>query len=153
MMKLVLLDGYSLLYRAYHALSTPMNAPDGTPTNAIHGFLMMLCRIMEEEKPDYMGVAFDAHAKTFRAEMYAAYKAGYLGNNILDTYFSFIANMIAEEKLTVVEDTVIASKFKDRYTIDLPLPFVRQVLGVGVQNMSFIEKISQKYQIVRHIFC
>lgn len=72
-------------------------------------------------------------------KMYAAYKAGYLGNNILDTYFSFIANMIAEEKLTVVEDTVIASKFKDRYTIDLPLPFVRQVLGVGVQNKSFIE--------------
>lgn len=72
-------------------------------------------------------------------KMYAAYKAGYLGNNILNTYFSFIANMIAEEKLTVVEDTVIASKFKDRYTIDLPLPFVRQVLGVGVHNKSFIE--------------
>ena len=47
-------------------------------------------------------------------KLYAAYKAGYLGNNILDTYFSFMANMITEEHLTVVEDTVIATKFNDR---------------------------------------
>ncbi len=40
--KIVLLDGYSLMYRAFHALQTPMNAPDGTPTNAVHGFVMML---------------------------------------------------------------------------------------------------------------
>ena len=53
-------------------------------------------------------------------KLYAAYKAGYLGNNILDTYFSFMANMITEEHLTVVEDTVIATKFKDRYTMELP---------------------------------
>lgn len=72
-------------------------------------------------------------------KLYAAYKAGFLGNNILDTYFSFMANMISEERLTVVEDTVIAAKFKERYTMELPLPFIRQVLGVGVQNGSFIE--------------
>ena len=47
-------------------------------------------------------------------KLYAAYKAGYLGNNILDTYFSFIANMISEERLTVVEDNVIADKFRER---------------------------------------
>ena len=41
---LVLLDGYSLMYRAFHALQTPMTAPDGTPTNAVHGFMMMLLR-------------------------------------------------------------------------------------------------------------
>lgn len=80
-------------------------------------------------------------------KLYAAYKAGYLGNNILDTYFSFIANMIVEEHLTVVEDTVIATKFKDRYTMELQLPFIRQVLGVGVQNGSFIEDHG-KYSVV-----
>lgn len=80
-------------------------------------------------------------------KLYAAYKAGYLGNNILDTYFSFMANMISEEHLTVVEDTVIAAKFKERYTIELPLPFIRQVLGVGVQNGSFIEDHG-KYGVV-----
>lgn len=80
-------------------------------------------------------------------KLYAAYKAGFLGNNILDTYFSFIANMISEERLTVVEDTVIAAKFKERYTMELPLPFIRQVLGVGVQNGSFIEDHG-KYSVV-----
>lgn len=80
-------------------------------------------------------------------KLYAAYKAGFLGKNILDTYFSFIANMISEERLAVVEDTVIAAKFKERYTMDLPLPFIRQVLGVGVQNGSFIEDHG-KYSVV-----
>lgn len=80
-------------------------------------------------------------------KLYAAYKAGYLGNNILDTYFSFVANMIFEEHLTMVEDTVIAATFDKRYTIKLPLPFVRQVLGVGVQNNCFIENCG-KYSVV-----
>ena len=80
-------------------------------------------------------------------KLYAAYKAGFLGNNVLDTYFSFVANMISEERLTVVEDTVIAAKFKERYTMELPLPFIRQVLGVGVQNGSFIEDHG-KYSVV-----
>ena len=80
-------------------------------------------------------------------KLYAAYKAGYLGNNILDTYFSFMANMIFEEHLMVVEDGIIAAKFKERYTIELPLPFIRQVLGVGVHNGSFIEDHG-KYSVV-----
>ncbi|MBE5780185.1 MAG: hypothetical protein E7331_12775 [Clostridiales bacterium] len=80
-------------------------------------------------------------------KLYAAYKAGYLGNNILDTYFSFIANMISEEHLTIVEDTVIAERFKKRYSIDLPLSFVRQTLGVGVQKNCFVEDHG-KYSVV-----
>ena len=80
-------------------------------------------------------------------KLYAAYKSGFLGNNILDTYFSFMANMISEERLSVVEDTVIAAKFEKRYTMELPLPFIRQVLGVGVQNGSFIEDHG-KYSVV-----
>ena len=73
--KIVILDGYSLMYRAFHALQTPMSAPDGTPTNAIHGFVMMLLKVIEEERPDAMAVAFDLHAPTFRHEMYDGYKA------------------------------------------------------------------------------
>ena len=75
MEKLVLLDGYSLMYRAYHALQTPMSAPDGTPTNAVHGFLMMLFKVIAEEKPTGLAVAFDMHAPTFRAEIFDGYKA------------------------------------------------------------------------------
>ena len=75
-MKVLLLDGYSLMYRAYHALATaPMTAPDGTPTTAIHGFAMMLLRLIADEKPDRMAVAFDAKAATFRHQMYDGYKA------------------------------------------------------------------------------
>jgi len=80
-------------------------------------------------------------------KLYAAYKAGYLGDNILDTYFSFIANIISESQLSVVEDNDIAAKFKERYSIELPLPFVRQVLGVGVQNKCFVEDHG-KYSVV-----
>ncbi len=75
MEKLVLVDGYSLMYRAYHALQTPMSAPDGTPTNAVHGFLMMLMKVIGDEKPDALAVAFDVHAPTFRAGLYDGYKA------------------------------------------------------------------------------
>ena len=80
-------------------------------------------------------------------KLYAAYKAGYLGDNILDTYFSFVANILVEEHISVVEDHVIASKLSERYSIDFPLPFVRQVLGVGVQNNCFVEDHG-KYSVV-----
>ena len=73
--KIVILDGYSLMYRAYHALQTPMSAPDGTPTNAIHGFVMMLLKVIEDERPDALAVAFDMHAPTFRHDMFDGYKA------------------------------------------------------------------------------
>lgn len=73
--KIVILDGYSLMYRAYHALQSPMSAPDGTPTNAVHGFVMMLLKVIDEERPDALAVAFDMHAPTFRHAMYDGYKA------------------------------------------------------------------------------
>ncbi len=73
--KIVILDGYSLMYRAYHALQSPMSAPDGTPTNAVHGFVMMLLKVIDEERPDALAVAFDMHAPTFRHTMYDGYKA------------------------------------------------------------------------------
>ncbi|MBQ8506502.1 MAG: DNA polymerase I [Clostridia bacterium] len=73
--KMVLVDGYSLMYRAYHALQSPMSAPDGTPTNAVHGFVMMLLKVIGEEKPEGIAVAFDMHAPTFRSGIFDGYKA------------------------------------------------------------------------------
>ncbi|MBQ9950875.1 MAG: DNA polymerase I [Clostridia bacterium] len=72
--KIVLLDGYSLMYRAFHGLQAPMTAPDGTPTNAVHGFMMMLMKVIEEEQPECLAVAFDVHAPTLRHLRYADYK-------------------------------------------------------------------------------
>ncbi|ECV9671649.1 hypothetical protein F2N07_05550 [Campylobacter jejuni] len=72
-------------------------------------------------------------------KLYAAYKAGYLGDNILDTYFTLVANMILEKHLRIIQDTVIVSEIKERYQIELPIPFVRQILGIGVKNNCFID--------------
>ena len=63
--KIVLVDGYSLLYRAFHALPL-MDNGEGQYTNTIYGFLSMLLKVLSEEKPAYCAVAFDEHAPTFR---------------------------------------------------------------------------------------
>lgn len=71
--KIVLIDGHSILNRAFYGLPDLTNA-DGLHTNAIYGFLTIMFKILEEEKPDYLTVAFDVHAPTFRHEMYEEYK-------------------------------------------------------------------------------
>ena len=70
---------------------------------------------------------------------YAAFKAGYLGTNVLDTYFSFVANIILENKYTTIEDASIRNAIMERYDIELPLTFIRQVLSVGVEHNCFVE--------------
>src|ERR1051325_8807890 len=74
MATLVLVDGSSYLYRAFHALPD-LRAADGEPTGALRGVLSMLRRIAEDEKPDYFAFVFDAPGKTFRDEWYPEYKA------------------------------------------------------------------------------
>ena len=71
--KLVLVDGNSLMYRAYHALP-PLDNGEGVPTNAVYGFLSMLLKALADEKPGYCAVAFDPHGPTFRHADYEAYK-------------------------------------------------------------------------------
>ena len=73
MNKLVLIDGNSLINRAFYA-TPPLSAKDGTPTNAVYAFVNMLVRIIGDIKPRYMLVAFDRKEPTFRHEMYADYK-------------------------------------------------------------------------------
>ncbi len=71
--KLVLIDGHSILNRAFYGVPDLSNAR-GLHTNAVYGFLNIMFRILEEEKPEYLAVAFDVHAPTFRHKMYEAYK-------------------------------------------------------------------------------
>ena len=71
--KIVLIDGHSILNRAFYGLPDLTNS-EGLHTNAVYGFLTILFKILEEETPDYLTVAFDVHAPTFRHEMYADYK-------------------------------------------------------------------------------
>ena len=71
--KLVLIDGHSILNRAYFGIPNLSNSK-GLHTNAVYGFLNILFRILDEEQPDYLTVAFDVSAPTFRHKMYADYK-------------------------------------------------------------------------------
>ena len=71
--KLLLIDGHSMLNRAFYGIPM-LTAPDGRHTNAVYGFLNILFHVLEEEQPQYLAVAFDLHAPTFRHKMYEAYK-------------------------------------------------------------------------------
>ncbi len=73
--KIILIDAYSLMFRAFHALPLLDNG-QGVYTNAIHGFMSMLLKAITEFEPTYCAVAFDMHAPTFRHIQYPEYKAG-----------------------------------------------------------------------------
>ncbi|WP_375483600.1 DNA polymerase I [uncultured Jatrophihabitans sp.] len=75
--RLLLLDGHSLAYRAFYALrEVEMSTTTGQPTNAVFGFTSMLINLLRDEEPTHVAVAFDVSRKTFRSEVYTAYKAG-----------------------------------------------------------------------------
>ena len=71
----VIVDGNSLMHRAFHALP-PLSNEDGVYTNAVFGFLSMLLKVVGDVRPEYLAVAFDLHGPTFRHSDYAEYKAG-----------------------------------------------------------------------------
>ncbi len=70
----LIVDGNSLMHRAFHAL--PLMDADGVYTNAVYGFLSMLLKVIKEENVQYLAVCFDEHGPTFRHTVYADYKAG-----------------------------------------------------------------------------
>ncbi|MBO8141743.1 MAG: DNA polymerase I [Firmicutes bacterium] len=72
--KLVLIDAYSLIHRAYYALPS-LTTSTGEPSNAVYGFTQMLLALLDEEQPEYAAVALDRAGPTFRDELYADYKA------------------------------------------------------------------------------
>lgn len=71
--KIVLIDGHSIMNRAFYGLPLLSNS-EGLHTNAVLGFLNILFRVLDEEKPEYLAVAFDLPAPTFRHKMYKDYK-------------------------------------------------------------------------------
>lgn len=74
--RIVIIDGNSLINRAYYAMQRPMITKEGIYTQGIYGFLNMLQKIRDDYEPAYMAVAWDRKAPTFRHETYDAYKAG-----------------------------------------------------------------------------
>ena len=118
MSKLVVIDGNSLMHRAYHALP-PMNNKDGVPTNAIFGFLSMLLKVIETEQPENLLVAFDTHAPTPRHIAYADYKAGRKETeNELRMQFPIIEELLPQLGITVAkQDGLEADDFLGIFSI------------------------------------
>jgi DNA polymerase-1 len=75
MKTLLLLDAHAMIHRAYHALPPTLSSQDGTPTNAIYGFLLMLQKVISEFKPTHIAVCFDTPKPTFRKELYKGYQS------------------------------------------------------------------------------
>lgn len=73
--KLILIDAQAVLHRAWHALPQ-LTDSQGRTTNAVYGFTALLLKLVNEQKPDYLAIAFDTKAPTFRHEKYEEYKAG-----------------------------------------------------------------------------
>ncbi len=99
----IVIDGNSLMYRAFFALQTPMTSRDGTPTGALHGFLGMLLKLVDR-KPSHMAVAFDVHGPTFRHMKYDAYKAGRRPTpDDLRTQMPILKDILRQMDIAVVE--------------------------------------------------
>ena len=99
----IVIDGNSLMYRAFFALQTPMSSRDGTPTGALHGFLGMLLKLLDR-KPSHMAVAFDVHGPTFRHLKYDAYKAGRRPTpDDLRTQMPILKDILRQMGIAVVE--------------------------------------------------
>ena len=116
MPKLVLLDGHSLAFRAFYALPTDLSTPNGTITNAVFGFTSMLVKLLGDEQPDYIAVAFDTAAPTFRNEMDPEYKANRKETpDVFRSQMPLIHEVLDTLKIPVIEvegveaDDVIAS--------------------------------------------
>src|ERR671915_2556371 len=73
--KLLLLDGYSLAFRAFYALPEDLQTTDGTHTNAVYGFTAMLIKLLQDEKPEYIATCLDMGAPLERTAEFADYKS------------------------------------------------------------------------------
>jgi DNA polymerase-1 len=114
--KLLLLDGHSLAYRAFYALPADLATPSGTFTNAVFGFTSMLAKVLTDEKPDYIAVAFDTRGPTFRDAMDPEYKAGRKATpDVFSSQMPLIREVLDALKIPVLEiegveaDDVIAT--------------------------------------------
>ncbi len=103
MAKILILDGNSLANRAFYALPM-MTTYDGKPTNALHGFMTMLLRLLSEQKPDYWVVAFDKTKATVRIEQYAEYKAQRKETpEALRPQFDYLKELLTEFSMPILE--------------------------------------------------
>jgi len=102
-MKSILIDGNSLIYRTFYAIREMSNSK-GIPTNAIYGFVNILVKIQEEYQPDYLGIAFDLKAPTFRHLAYDDYKGGrHKMPELLEEQFAILKELLIKMDIAILE--------------------------------------------------
>jgi DNA polymerase-1 len=103
--KLLLLDGHSLAYRAFFALPTDLATASGTVTNAVYGFTSMLTKVLADEHPDLVAVAFDTPGRTFRDDMDPEYKAGRSATpDLFKSQLPLIREVLTTLDITMIEE-------------------------------------------------
>lgn len=104
MRTVAVIDGNSLMHRAYHAVQAPMNTADGTPTNAVFGFMSMLLKFIDKTRPDAVVCAFDAGKPKFRIEAMEQYKAQRKPmDDALRIQFPLVENLLDAMNIPVVK--------------------------------------------------
>jgi len=140
MKKLLIIDTFNFLHRAYHAIPSTFRGPDGQPTNAIYGFTSMIINVLEQIKPDYMVAALDGQEPTFRVGEFTSYKAHRKPMEedlqvqipkVLDILDAFEIKKILVEGYEA-DDVVgtVATKLKGKVDINLTF-FLWQLAGNG----------------------
>ncbi|MCL2574396.1 MAG: DNA polymerase I [Defluviitaleaceae bacterium] len=168
--KLMLLDGLSLINRAFYALP-PLTTKEGLPTNAIIGFLNIMLKLIDEETPEYVAVAFDLPAPTFRHKQYEEYKAtrksfpdelkqqipmlkellkamdvaivqeeGYEADDIMGTLATY-AETVGYEVAVVTGDRDLLQIVTDRIKVRIPKTSKGQTTTEDYYAADFVEKM------------
>ncbi|OGH05188.1 MAG: hypothetical protein A2W22_05990 [Candidatus Levybacteria bacterium RBG_16_35_11] len=175
--KLIVIDGFAILHRAYHALP-PLKSKEGKLTNAVYGFFSMLLKLINDLKPEYITVCFDRPKPTFRSALYVGYQAhrpemesdlslqielvhdalkdskikifeldGYEADDLIGT----IANQVVKAK----KNTQVIIVSGDRDLLQLVNSHVFMIAPItGITKMIFFdtEKVSEKYGLKPHQF-
>ncbi len=138
--KLVLLDGFSLANRAFFALP-PLSTSSGQPTNAVYGMAMMLLKLLDESKPNYIITAFDVAAPTFRHQQFEAYKGHRLKmEDSLKIQFPIIRKLLEILKIPIIEEPGFEAD-------DIIGTLAKQVAGQGI-TVEIVTGDRDSFQLV-----
>jgi DNA polymerase-1 len=140
--KLLLLDGHSLAYRAFFALPTDLATAAGTVTNAVYGFTAMLTKVLADEQPELVAVAFDTPGRTFRDDMDAEYKAGRsAAPDLFKAQLPLIREVLDVLDITMIEEAGVEAD-------DVIATLATQAADEGI-DVVIVTGDRDSYQLVR----
>jgi len=137
----IIIDGSSLIYRAFHAIPASFSTSKGLPTNAIYGFTQSLLKILKDYSPGYIGIAFDVKGPSFRHEMFEEYKAERPPMpDLLSVQIPYIKRVVSAFGIPVLQ--------KESYEADdIIATLVKRNSGSGLK-MAIVTGDKDMYQLV-----